>query len=388
MGLPRLRTEDLALLDKAISLLNPPEAQVRVVEVTTFQVKHACEFDGTCTRTIILGFNTTPSTKALIAFLSCREQSVLARQYSCVGLVIFSFFYRDVTLSLFSLAQESEYSIVRGDVPLDKGRYSLSQKALIVKRKSDAAATAAPVAEMSKLDADKISAATVSTAPTSTKGGMTASAAVVEGARKTGGLDDGITSGSAPPLHLDQSSTIVPSIDATADANLRAANNTCGAEEGREWYELPEIILFWGRNRRQGGNLIVCPNESMDRLIQAYLVCEVVEHSVKRLVECGIGWGFGTVPPRCVFCSLILFLFLSSSHWFMCSSNFFLFSRSRAPSSRPLRFMRGILMSTQGSCSLPSTGRLFRPSLLTPPAKRFLLHSIFPTSTAINEDGR
>lgn len=51
----------------------------------------------------------------------------------------------------------------------------------------------------------------------------------------------------------------------------------------RTWQALPEILFFWGRNRRSGGNLIVCPELSMDRLIQAYLVCEVVEHSKKTL---------------------------------------------------------------------------------------------------------
>ena len=43
--------------------------------------------------------------------------------------------------------------------------------------------------------------------------------------------------------------------------------------------DVPEIVLFWARNRRRGGTLVVCPDKSMDRLIQAYLVCEVVEAS-------------------------------------------------------------------------------------------------------------
>lgn len=38
LDLPRIQDEDLVLLDKAISLLNPPMAQLRVVEATTFTV--------------------------------------------------------------------------------------------------------------------------------------------------------------------------------------------------------------------------------------------------------------------------------------------------------------------------------------------------------------
>lgn len=48
-------------------------------------------------------------------------------------------------------------------------------------------------------------------------------------------------------------------------------------EEVKEkWQKLPEIVLFWARGRRAGGSLVVCPNKSMNRLIQAYMVCEVV----------------------------------------------------------------------------------------------------------------
>lgn len=53
-----------------------------------------------------------------------------------------------------------------------------------------------------------------------------------------------------------------------------------GVEEVDDtWRALPEIVLFWARNRRRGGTLVVCPDKSMDRLIQAYVVCEVVEAS-------------------------------------------------------------------------------------------------------------
>lgn len=59
-----------------------------------------------------------------------------------------------------------------------------------------------------------------------------------------------------------------------------AAPISGGMEEAEEkWRTLPEIVLFWARNRRRGGTLVVCPDQSMDRLIQAYVVCEVVEAS-------------------------------------------------------------------------------------------------------------
>lgn len=39
LGMPHINEEDLKLLDEAISILNPPEAHVRVVEVDTFMVR-------------------------------------------------------------------------------------------------------------------------------------------------------------------------------------------------------------------------------------------------------------------------------------------------------------------------------------------------------------
>lgn len=67
-----------------------------------------------------------------------------------------------------------------------------------------------------------------------------------------------------------------PAADSGADGGI-----DIDSDDGRQWQDLPEIILFWARNRRKGGNLVVCPDTSMDRLVQAYLVCEVVEHSEK-----------------------------------------------------------------------------------------------------------
>lgn len=39
LGMPHLEDRDLELLDEAISILNPPEAHLRVVEVDTFMVR-------------------------------------------------------------------------------------------------------------------------------------------------------------------------------------------------------------------------------------------------------------------------------------------------------------------------------------------------------------
>lgn len=57
----------------------------------------------------------------------------------------------------------------------------------------------------------------------------------------------------------------------------RPAANSAQTRAGSNRWEPPEIILFWARNMRRGGNLVVCPENSMDRLIEAYLVCEVVQ---------------------------------------------------------------------------------------------------------------
>ena len=66
-------------------------------------------------------------------------------------------------------------------------------------------------------------------------------------------------------------------------ASAKVAPISGGVEEVEEkWRNLPEIVLFWARNRRRGGNLVVCPDKSMDRLIQAFLVCEVVEASTAK----------------------------------------------------------------------------------------------------------
>lgn len=73
---------------------------------------------------------------------------------------------------------------------------------------------------------------------------------------------------------------MAPMTEAAAAAAARVAGRDADEEATKKPPKLPEIILFWGRSMRRGGNLVVCPDvSSMDRLIQAYLVCEVVQDS-------------------------------------------------------------------------------------------------------------
>lgn len=41
LGLPCLENDDLCLLDEAIAILSPPEAQLRVIEVETYMVRNS-----------------------------------------------------------------------------------------------------------------------------------------------------------------------------------------------------------------------------------------------------------------------------------------------------------------------------------------------------------
>lgn len=45
LGLPYIEKNDLCLLDEAIAMLSPPEAQVRVFEVETFMVREKLPFE-------------------------------------------------------------------------------------------------------------------------------------------------------------------------------------------------------------------------------------------------------------------------------------------------------------------------------------------------------
>ena len=46
LGLPYIEKNDLCLLDEAIAMLNPPEAQLRVIEVETFLVRESASESG------------------------------------------------------------------------------------------------------------------------------------------------------------------------------------------------------------------------------------------------------------------------------------------------------------------------------------------------------
>ncbi|CAM9116254.1 unnamed protein product [Scytosiphon promiscuus] len=185
VGMPHLEERALKLLDEAISILNPPEAHVRVVEVDTFT--------------------------------------------------------------------ESERSIVKGGVPIGHGDYSLRQKTVILKRMS----SARPDGE--------------------------GEPAPVAGDDSRSGAKEGTDT--AFPVHLEHAAAddaveMTALTKGAAEAAARVAERDAKEAMAKTRPKLPEIILFWGRNKRTGGNLVVCPDKSsMDRLIQAYLVCEVVQDS-------------------------------------------------------------------------------------------------------------
>lgn len=142
------------------------------------------------------------------------------------------------------LPQESENSIVKGGVPIGHGDYSLRQMTVIFKRKpSNAGGGAEAVVSTPQQDENK-----------------------------TGEVDDGAVPQVSDKLTEAQ----------TAAAARVAEREAKEAEEAtaKTRSKLPEIVLFWARSMRSGGNLVICPNEqSMNRLIRAYLVCEVVQDS-------------------------------------------------------------------------------------------------------------
>ena len=150
----------------------------------------------------------------------------------------------------FAQPQESEQSIAKGNIPLDKDNnsYSLRQKAVVLKRA--AAAADSPPEEPAALAENTPSLATAE----------------------------------APAVSPGDSHLAELPLSATAQAPASAGGSAREAGDGSGRRELPEIIMFWGRNKRRGGNLVVCPAHSMDQLIEAYLVCEVVEQSIK------VGW--------------------------------------------------------------------------------------------------
>ncbi|CAM9465876.1 unnamed protein product, partial [Laminaria digitata] len=175
--LPYIEKNDLCLLDEAIAMLNPPEAQLRVIEVETFL--------------------------------------------------------------------ESESSIAKGGISFGRGSFSRRQMAVIMKRGSRCLTKEEEATSEAQPPTPEVIRAT-----------GTSETKVGESARVV-----------TKPYHA--SATVAPI-------------SGSGEEVEEKWQNLPEIVLFWARNRRQGGTLVVCPDKSMDRLIQAYLVCEVVEASTAK----------------------------------------------------------------------------------------------------------
>lgn len=131
-------------------------------------------------------------------------------------------------------SQESERSIVKGSARIGHGDFSLRQMTAIFKRASP---SGLGIAELTATKDDESKA------------------------EESGVATEDMTPEAAAAL-------------------LRVSEREKQEEAMKKPPKLPEIILFWGRNMRRGGNLVVCPGESsMDRLIQAYFVCEVVQDS-------------------------------------------------------------------------------------------------------------
>lgn len=151
-----------------------------------------------------------------------------------------------LVLFSFSLSQESERSIVKGGVPIGHGDYSLRQMTVIFKR--------APPSS--------------STKPTSV-GEVAKTVSADEHNSKTEEGEDGAAAVEMTAMTKE-----------AAAAAARVAGRDAVEAATKKSPKLPEIILFWGRSMRSGGNLVVCPDtSSMNRIIQAYLVCEVVQDS-------------------------------------------------------------------------------------------------------------
>lgn len=161
------------------------------------------------------------------------------------------------------MPQESERSIVKGGVPIGHGDYSLRQMTVIFKRKAGGAATA-----------DRAEATTGAAAPGEDEGKAKEGSGGEEGDAVFPGAPFEGEAPAAEPVEMTVMS------EAATKAAARVAERTAQEKAAERPPKLPEIILFWARSMRSGGNLVVCPNtQSMNRLIQAYLVCEVVQDS-------------------------------------------------------------------------------------------------------------
>lgn len=147
--------------------------------------------------------------------------------------------------------QESERSIVKGDVPLDEGHYALRQARIVLKRVEGCEDSPEAAADKESPAADEESPA----------------------------ADEGVGQSEKADSKVAEPADAVAEESETLKTTALADH--ASDKGGMPWREYPEIILFWGRNRRSGGQLVVCPYKSMDRLIEAYMVCEVVENTNK-----------------------------------------------------------------------------------------------------------
>lgn len=146
---------------------------------------------------------------------------------------------------------------MKGGVPIGHGDYSLRQMTVILKRASS---------------------------PRPSGEEMPAAGSTPEEGDETAAEE---RTDAALPVNLEQGAAADDTAEATAmtkdaaEAAARVAERDAEeAKSTKKHPKLPEIVLFWGRSKRTGGNLVVCPDKySMDRLIQAYLVCEVVQDS-------------------------------------------------------------------------------------------------------------
>lgn len=167
---------------------------------------------------------------------------------------------------------------MRGDVPLDHGDYSLSQKTIVLKRKFSPARWPPGMAPLATADSEPSLPSSIFSAQAS-KSALEAAETGDGKAVDPSGATEKPDQGPAKPVEVPEGS------EASVERSLARQEGPRMVEVAEEevpWRELPEIIFFWARSRRMGGNLIVCPNESMDRLVQSYMVCEVAYHSEKK----------------------------------------------------------------------------------------------------------
>ena len=147
--------------------------------------------------------------------------------------------------------QESERSIAKGDISFGEGSFSCRQMTILLKRVPGIFSQTEGAVSESRSPASE--ATRVADGGDAKKNGGDEEEKEEEGEERASAVTE-----------PDQASTGTAPISGDVE------------EVDEKWQKLPEIVLFWARGRRTGGSLVVCPNKSMNRLIQAYMVCEVV----------------------------------------------------------------------------------------------------------------